>query len=515
MYKLLIVDDERIIREGISNMIDWEEMGISLPSTAQNGEEAYRRIVNANPDIVITDIKMPGMDGLELARKIKEHFPEIIVVVLSGYDEFELVRKAMEYGVKYYLLKPCGKEEIAKITGKILMELKQKCAREELAVKTKQDLEKVLPQVKEQFLRDFIMNKQYSKADFNFLKDMCNIEDDLFRLILFSMEGNSSFTEKYVLKNIAEDVLKGQTIHLSTVIEGNVLVLIGSMEFDKLSVLIKEIKKGLSRNYSMDITTAISDERNLEEIPLLYKEAQECLRYRFYLGDGSIITKKDTNHGSRAHVSSLTFDFEKITGLIKSGNIREVSVELDKFFRSIDNVKYEINITKTYCLELFLAIIRQSCRESMSNYMGKIAEFTGLNTLEQMHKFIKTAALNITEANYKDNISKYSAVVNTVIKYIESNLDNEELSLIWIANKILYMNEDYLGKLFKKETNEKFSQYVIRTRLEKAKELLKSDTGYKTFEVAEKTGFGKNSQYFSQVFKKHTGYTPSEYKQYN
>ena len=170
MYKLLIVDDERIIREGISNIVDWEELEISLPSTAQNGIEAYSRIVNNPPDIVITDIKMPGMDGLELAQKIKDHFPGIIVVVLSGYGEFELVRKAMEYGVKYYLLKPCGKEEITKIMGRILKEMKLKRAGEELANKAKQDLEKVLPQVREQFLRDLIMNKQYSKVDFNFSK---------------------------------------------------------------------------------------------------------------------------------------------------------------------------------------------------------------------------------------------------------------------------------------------------------------------------------------------------------
>ena len=257
MYKLLLVDDERIIREGISSIVDWNGIGISLIGTAKNGIEACEAISANLPDIVLTDIKMPGMDGLELDRKIRDEYPETTVVILSGYGEFELARKAIDYGVKHYVLKPCDKDEIVAVMKNTLSEIERRKRKEE---------------------------------------------------------------------------------------------------------------------------------------------------------------------------------------------------------------------QKVYC-----------------------DTFGG---------------------NYKSNNMKYSVAVKKVIKYIEENLSDEKLCLVSISNDILYMNTDYLGKLFKKETGEKFSQYVIKARIEKAKVLIKGEVGYKTFEIAEKTGFGNNPQYFSQVFKKYTGYTPSEYKQF-
>jgi YesN/AraC family two-component response regulator len=294
MYKLLLADDERIIREGISSIVDWNGMGISLIGVAKNGIEAYE-VISANPpDIVLTDIKMPGMNGLELAKKIRDEYPDTAVVVLSGYGEFELARKAMEYGVKHYILKPCDKDEIIEVLKKILPEIENRKRKEDFARKIQSNFEKVIPQIREQFLKDFVTNKNYS--------------------------------EKHV---------------------------------------------------------------------------------------------------------------------------------------------------------------------------------------ELLEAFCSTA-----EESYRRNAAKYSDAVNKVIRYIEDNISDEELSLSSIAKDILFMDADYLGKLYKKETGEKFSQYVIKVRIEKAKGLIKSEVRYKTFEIAEKTGFGNNPQYFSQVFKKYTGYTPSEYKQF-
>ena len=126
MYKVLIVDDERIIREGIASSIDWGQYGFSLCGVAENGIDAYNRIKQDAPDVVITDIKMPGMDGLELISKVHEEFPQIIFIILSGYGEFEFANKAMKYGVKYYLLKPCDENEIINILEKITIEKGEK-----------------------------------------------------------------------------------------------------------------------------------------------------------------------------------------------------------------------------------------------------------------------------------------------------------------------------------------------------------------------------------------------------
>jgi two-component system response regulator YesN len=279
MCKVLIVDDERIIRDGIANVINWEENGFTLLGTAADGIDAYERIKNNVPDIVITDIIMPGMNGIDLIAKVSEEYKDITFIILSGHGEFDYASRAMTFGVKYYILKPCDEDTIMQTMEKVKKERKEK---ESLLKNINYSLKKVMPQVKEQFLREFIMGGTYS-------------------------------------------------------------------------------------NYE------------------------------------------------------------------------------------------------------------------------------------------------IAQKNYENTNKNYGMVINEVVKCIEDNISNEKLSLTWIAREVLFMNENYLGKLFNKQTNEKFSQYVMRIRMEKAKELIVNND-YKIYEIAEKIGFADNTQYFSQVFKKYTGYTPSEYK---
>ncbi|MEH6992891.1 helix-turn-helix domain-containing protein, partial [Neobacillus drentensis] len=126
--------------------------------------------------------------------------------------------------------------------------------------------------------------------------------------------------------------------------------------------------------------------------------------------------------------------------------------------------------------------------------------------------FFESVAQVITLSFFEHNNNKHSTIINKVIETINQYIGNQNLSLHWVANEMLYMNADYLGKLFKKETGEKFSNYITRLRIELAINLIEKENDVKVFEIAEKIGYGENPQYFSQVFKKHTGFTPSEYK---
>lgn len=126
MYKVLLVDDERIILEGIAKVVDWEKVGTRLIDTAKNGIEAYEKITSYQPDIVITDIKMPGMDGLSLVVKTIKKYPSIQFIILSGYSEFEYAKKAIDYGVKRYLLKPCNENMIIEALESIIKEKRKK-----------------------------------------------------------------------------------------------------------------------------------------------------------------------------------------------------------------------------------------------------------------------------------------------------------------------------------------------------------------------------------------------------
>jgi two-component system, response regulator YesN len=267
VYKVLLVDDERIILQGISNVIEWGSLGTILAGTARNGKEAYDFIVRERPDIVISDIKMPGMDGLQLVSKTYENMPATRFILLSGFGEFDFARTAMKYGVKHYLLKPCNENQIM-----------------------------------------------------DALKDLTN--------------------------------------------------------------------------------------------------------------------------------------------------------ELNQ-------------------------------RKQMNAYLEKMSTLIGGDSVKGM---------NDTLRNDHQNKNKHSAVIRKVIEIIDQHLSNPELSLNGVASQMLYMNADYLGKLFKKETGERFSNYVTKERVKKAMEHIELTGDVKIFELADMFGFGDNPQYFSQVFKKHTGFTPSEYR---
>lgn len=512
MYKVLLADDEEVIIESISKLIDWEKYELELVGTARNGLEAYRKIMKYRPHIVITDIKMPVMNGLDLIKTVREELPDTIFVILSGYGEFDFANKAIQYGVKHYFLKPCDEEEIVPVLTQIVKDLKEKEKKENFLKKIETSLQKVMPLVKEQFLRDFVINGVCSRTDSKFFLNLFNISDDKFKLILLKPEQECNYIEKFALKSISEEIItsSGIKVYLSTIIGDNVLLLINSIDNDILIQALEEVKKNYLNYYEINLTIAISRGNSFDKIPHMYIETQECLQYSFYLGDGNIIAREDVLPYEGGNYN-LNYDFNKIAMAVKTGNIEIVKNELEYFFAKIESVKMEPNLVKSYCTELFLCVVRQSNSEEMGLYMKKMTEIQEMNTLKQIYDFIKAISIEITQNNYNNNKRKYGMIVRKIIDYVEANIQNPDLSLRWIAKKILFMNEDYVGRLFKKETNENFSQYVTKLRIEKAKNLLESSANYKMYEICELVGFS-DAQYFSQVFKKYTGFTPSEYK---
>lgn len=392
MYKVLIVDDERIIREGMSNAIEWEDYGLRVCGAAFNGIEACEIIEKEQPHIVFTDIKMPGMNGLQLIDKIHREFPDIIFVVLSGYGEFSFAQEAMRHGVKHYLLKPSDDEEIISTIEEILSELKEKEKTEEVLKDIDYNLKKVLPQAEKQFFRELIADGDLSEEDVEYYLELFEIKEDKFKLVALKTSKQGDYLEKYALRNIAYDVLEKDRVYLSTIAEESILLLIKPIEANELTELLTQVKEYFNRFFKINIYVGVSNGNSFKNMTKMYEEVQESLK----------------------------------------------------------------------------------CDE--------------------------------------DNSKNYGSIINTVISCVNDNIQNPQLSLTWVAKDVLFMNENYLGKLFHKETNEKFSQYVIKLRMEKAKELIKSDKDYKIYEITEQIGLEDNTQYFSQVFKKYTGYTPSEYK---
>lgn len=515
MYKVLLVDDERIIVEGISRTVNWNAFQTELIGTARNGIEAATFIESHMPDIVISDIKMPGMDGLQLVEKMYEQFPHIAFILLSGFSEFDYARKAMQYGVKHYLLKPCNENTITQALSEVIEDLEKQQSQESFMLNIQKELSKVLPHAKEQFLKELVTNKTYGQRDWDDYGRLFHItvENDKIQLLLFQIEGKFEFEHMFAIKNIAQDVLGKSIVLLSTTIGKHVLLLIKvTDDAEPLFSQLEKIKQTFASYYKLDTTVAVSDAGQITDARKMYRETLECLNYQFYLGEGSIITKNDIERTDDGLHKTFIYDEEPLCMHVKSGDWLFVQAELQNYFAMLADSRMDTHLSKSYVIPLYVAIVRQGKPDEINDYLKKIASFDKLFTLRAIEQFVTENAEQICLNNFQSQTKKHSYIIHKMILVIEEHIANPELSLNWVASEILYMNADYLGKLFKKETGDKFSNYVVRLRMEKAMEEIEITGDVKVFELAEKFGFGDNPQYFSQVFKKYTGFTPSEFK---
>lgn len=511
MYKVLLVDDERIILEGISQMVDWPSLQTELMGTARNGVEAFELIQKQAPDIIISDIRMPGMDGLELVARVNEAFPQIRFVLLSGFGEFDYASKAMQYGVKHYLLKPTNEVKIGEVLKEIVADLDQQTSNESFVQNMKAELEKVMPHVKEQFLKEFVTNKTYGNWDWDYFRNLFKLDFDYqIRLLLFQLEEGFEFEHLFAVKNIAQEILDSPL--LSTTIGNHVLILLEETDqIEELQEKIYRIRDVFQMYYKRDATIALSEPGHITKARHLYKESLTLLNYRFYLGEGSLITRKDTAVSQTVSAKELGWDEERLNMAVKSGHREEVEAALQDFIGVLKEAQLDIDVTKSYVIQQFVSLVRLCAPEEMNQYFTQIPLIVEMNTLQMIQTFLENVVITMTERFYGLNKVKISSIVRKVIDVINDQLGNTELSLNWVAHEMLYMNADYLGKLFKKETGEKFSNYVMKARITRATELIAEDADIKIFELAERLGFGDNPQYFSQVFKKYRGSTPSDY----
>ncbi|PZD93222.1 DNA-binding response regulator [Paenibacillus sambharensis] len=515
MYKVLLVDDERIILDGISAIVNWASCGTRLIGTARNGIEAKASIERERPDIIITDIKMPGMDGLQLIEQVKEADPDMEFIMLSGFSDFDYARTAMRYGVKDYLLKPCNEQTIEDALKEAAGRLSRKQSKEAFIQKTEEELKRVLPHAREQFLKELVTNRTYGRRDWDNFRRLFNIpvEHDKVRLLLLQIEGEYEFEHIFALKNIAQDLLGEQVLLLSTTIGKQVLLLIRDMsETDLLYALVAEIRGTFRRYYKLEATAAVSDPDDITGARRMYRDTLECLEHRFYLGEGSLITKQDIDAGPGRSDDDFIYDEEQLCLYVKSGHWEDAERELSHVFETLSQLRLETAVTKSYVIPIYVACARQGEPSRIHERLKGLAVLDELDTLQAIREFMFQSIREVCTANYERHRNKHSDMVNRMISCILENLGESRLSLHWVASEILFMNPDYLGKLFKKETGEKFSNYVTRLRMEKAVELIAEADDVKVYELADRLGYGDNPQYFSQVFKKHTGCSPSDYK---
>lgn len=501
MLKLIIVDDEKIFRETINNIIDWKTINIEVIGLCKNGIEAYDMILDESPDIILTDIKMPGLSGLELIKRVSEFDKQISFVILSGYGEFSLAAEAMKYGVKHYLLKPCNESQIIEVMAAVTKDhyTKREHATLEEQFKLMDDT------IKENTLRNYLMSSLLNSLDYNEL--LCEYEQYIdftntsYRLyyVYYLEEGNLN---EYLTKLYQYIKTNHSNLTIYPLYVKNTLMFFFEDKHINIESLDEYLHNISLPNMTISYEVSHKIKQNLTE--LMEELSYRLKRYEviYYIHELLLIPMK-------TYDTQLENVEKYVEELCKSSSTEQRTIilaELKDYLTGIDNLFFLKTLISNLVIRLASQLICENEAE-LSEFLLSINKGNNTriicNTLfEKLPSFFPT---------FTPKRTKYKTFVEKTIAYVEEHLSDSSLTLKWIAENYLYMNVDYLSKQFLKETGCKFSTYLNKARIERAKILLLEQGMEHVYEIAEEVGCGNNPQYFSQLFKRFTGVSPSAY----
>lgn len=540
MVKMLVVDDEEIIREGICLAGEWAEHGIEVIGSAENGVEALEIIRTNKPDIILTDVVMPEMDGIELSRVIYEEFPDIKIILLSGYNDFQYARSALEFRVSNYLLKPAKLEvlqaEVLKLKTKIEMEA-EKRLKDELMV---QKLERSLPLLREQYLNQIIyygaMDQEKVQTEFDYLEIELSTDNTgvmVLQLDNCSRKKQYAYKEEYYitklkLKELCSNVMEYGNKHVIFEDREERTVILFNFSYDKtcsdnIELIMKKaekIQKESRRQLGLSMSAGIGRlQKNANGINEAYKEAVSALEYKFYMGNESVIYIGDVDLPDNFSYYYPQHIESDIIMNVRAGNFMKACELVESFFEELQ-AEGRYKPEEFLCEGLFLLngisrVTLENEREFKSedsmnavNIMLKSRDMH-FNTLEELKCYILNIVKKITDSINANRQLRNRSLIQNAKDYIKRNIGSD-ISLIAIANE-LYISPNYLSFLFKEEAGENFKDYMLKVKMEKAKELLK-DMNFTLNQIAVNIGYC-DGRYFSHVFKKYSGMSPEEWRE--
>jgi two-component system response regulator YesN len=505
MYRVLLVDDEPMILKGLEPLINWEDYGLEISGFASNGEQAWKIISESRPDILITDIRMPRMDGLGLLRKINDGALNIKTIVISGHDDFSYVKEALNYGIENYLLKPVNEEELSSTILNVVDKLDS------------ENNQKQILQYGIDTLMDNIINRWLSGGiDPEELKNragflIIDIEAPFYLLILIKLEtgDNADPVNPYETRRyLRERWGNTDPVYITFNLDNEFIILLPFYRepdtrtlHRKLGNIFREAPFTNSFKWNSFIGRPCTDPFKLNEN---YRDLKRLQVWLPFLPSGYIV---DNQRGAVQTVLGL--DFSGLDRFWEDMRPNACFEKLDVFFNPIKTLTFEPEQLRALFLELVLRIIGSADGKFRREYRPKNGVFDdierySIGDLQEYFRDIVQAYVDF----YTERMSYANSTVKRMCEYVKENYQ-DEVSLKTMSRQF-NMSASYMGQLFKQETGLLFTDYLCDIRIEKAKSLLAKGI-HKQYSIAEMVGF-RNPNYFANVFKKKTGVYPSKYK---
>lgn len=534
MDKVLVVDDEEIIRTGIVNHIKKRSPNLQVIGEAENGMQALELCQDTEPEIVITDVLMPEMDGIQFIRELRKRYSDVHVIFISGHDEFTYAQSAMRLGVTDYLLKPFLPEKLEKTLLKVKENLdKQKNFFNNMK-NLQNRLEESMPIVRERFYIDMVSN-QLTMEDIEYKSSFLNLElfANYYTVAILKVNKSKVVRSKEISKEELIQFFLMDTVgqlfssDIKTFVFGNSdhqlgIIICGNYNkkhqfFQSMNNSLSKLIESMAEHYNVVIYASIGKiYDNILKMPLAYNEAEEAMDYSFASEASTVI------HYDEIFLSG-TKTYEKPSKLLKDvilytkiGYQKQAMEKIEAIFEYYkQNCVIEPNFIKTDVIEVVLGM-QKYIEESKGNNcflyqqnMSPYEQIQNTDALTELQDLLKHFA-KLTIKEVKQIKEGQSTSIIEKLKSISlDNISNKEFNLDYAA-AILYISPNYLRQLFKQQTGETFVEYLTAQRMKKAAELI-SDPSIKISEVSEQVGYGSQS-YFSKCFKKFFRVTPSEYR---
>ncbi|AIF45587.1 response regulator [Virgibacillus sp. SK37] len=517
MLKVLLVDDEILTVRMLQSLIDWRQYNLELAGVAQDGVEAYEAFEKYNPHIVITDINMPNMNGIEFVKKAKRRNKHTEFILVSAYGDFSYVQEAMKEGCSDYILKPVDEQELNKALATVIEKINGE-------KEQKRKMEENEEQIKRLELSTY-MRTGHESTRTRDLPQSGSFNFENYYLLIIQMNHNT--IDEYVsmhnmemmqldhMNELLDSVLNSYKNILFEYEEDSWVILISEINQEELKKLSKDIIQLVHTHYNINVMACFSDViTGISDLPVQYKKTKLLSRYNFYidsdnvLGFGYNYKEEDFNQIPSADL------VKEVEAALKEKDIMNAEKLIDEIFFLSKNINpMDLDYIYDICFQIIMLlkniVLQYHTKTEQNNriLMLTYQDLLNLKSFKELKEFMWIAIEQTLQQDEKSR-NKYSKIVEESIQILKERY-NENLTLDGICNQIS-VSKSYFSYLFKREVGINLWSYLTELRLNEAKRLL-LETDMKSWEISFEVGY-ENPSYFSKLFKKYESMTPNEYR---
>ncbi len=533
LYRVLLVDDEEEIREGIIQKIDWEGCGFQLVGGAENGKEALEMAERLRPDLVMADIKMPFMDGLELCRILAERMPTMKRVIFSGFDDFEYAQQAIKMNVTEYILKPINAAELTEMLGRLRAQMDREIDERRNVERLEEYYRQSLPILREQFLNGLVESRFATES----------AKDIIARATRYGLQIDAGCWSVAVAR--ADDVGEGSPLavrelrllsaqkvieeHLErfgrfySFLYGDSVTVVAMLpsphlilEFvERLDQVCKIAQRLLGFHLAVGVGPVCHE---LPGLHSAYLGALRAVDYRVLTGTDQAIYIDDMEPSTTAPLNFEEQDERRLSGAIKLGTPEEIKEVVDSLigrFGEHSGAGLSFNQYQIYLMEMLAVLINlaRAYRLELDEVFGEgfqgYAHLADFDSLKSLSAWFYDSCLHISTFIKRERLDAAKLTVEKAKAFVQENYHNTDISVEMLCNH-LHMSPAYFSTVFKREAGVSFINYLTDVRMDQAVKLLNS-TEEKTYAISALVGYTEPN-YFSYVFKKRFGVSPSKYR---